>query len=625
VNLPQPLNDRLPIDQKLAIGSSLTKPKELFSGVLSLFIVSELRSSLAYSKQVGQKIHISDDINTKLKDYYSDVPGYTDSAIDEICETSPLCKMALEPLHVSLQVFWKIAKIKIVDSDTLSDERSDSRNPKELSFTTNLDLVLAMLSDDNNRLLPNSKHLIYCWLTSKTTPANLSGIEEKLKKFINVFTEETAYQIWNDTEPVIFQQEGIYKAFENQKTVNHRGTTNKERKGTMRNLWSIFNKKLHPFLKIATNNDELELISEDIVEEFNEYHNRVSNYLDLVPKSFKLIPIVENADVTLNLSKFMNNKIFYGAPGTGKSHKLNDIYDDYPPEQRERITFHPDFDYASFVGGYKPVSDENDVIKYVFVPQSFAKMYVKAWKGLKEDKEFILAIEEINRGNCSEIFGDIFQLLDRNSDYTVTPSDEFNKYLLKEFKAEGGSEAPGLVDGLKLPDNLKIYATMNTSDQSLFPMDSAFKRRWDWEYVPICYEPITAEGEENKSFKFKVYLDDNRFFKWNDFISVVNKEKIEENDTLGMDKSVGNYFIKPEEENKISLEAFINKVLFYLWNDVFKDEKESIFEDKEVYERFFPIRDEGLKRVEAMLDRLSIKIHSAETEEIEEQQDEAIN
>ena len=156
-------------------------------------------------------------------------------------------------------------------------------------------------------------------------------------------------------------------------------------------------------------------------------------------------------------------------------------------------------------------------------------------------------------------------------------------------------------------------------------MDSAFKRRWDWEYVPICYEPITAEGEENKSFKFKVYLDDNRFFKWNDFISVVNKEKIEENDTLGMDKSVGNYFIKPEEENKISLEAFINKVLFYLWNDVFKDEKESIFEDKEVYERFFPIRDEGLKRVEAMLDRLSIKIHSAETEEIEEQQDEAIN
>ena len=625
MNLPKQLIEREPIDQKLAIGSSLTKPKELFSGVLSLFIVSELGSNLKYSKPVGQKIHFSDDINLKLKEYFSDVPGYVNSSIDEVSETSPLCKMALEPLHVSLQIFWKIAKIKIVDSDTLSDERSDNRNPKELSFTTNLDLVHAMLSDDKNNLLPSSKHLIYCWLTSKSTPEELLSIEEKLKKFINIFTEETAYQIWNNTEPLIFQQEGIYQALKNQGTVNHRGTTNKERKGTMRNLWSIFNKGIHPFLKIASNNDELELISEDVEAEFYKYDKRVSNYLDLVPKTYKLFPVINNGNSSFNQPKNMNNKIFYGAPGTGKSHKLNEIYNEYPSSQRERITFHPDFDYASFVGGYKPITDENDVIKYEFVPQSFAKIYVNAWKGLNEGKEYILAIEEINRGNCAEIFGDIFQLLDRNSEYTVTPSDEFRKFLLEQFKNEGGDEAPGLIDGLKLPDNLKIYATMNTSDQSLFPMDSAFKRRWDWEYIPICYDETTEEGKLNPSFFYTVQLDKNRSFNWNDFISKINTEHIQNEPTLGMDKCVGNYFIKPNADDTITLEAFVNKVLFYLWNDVFKDEKNEVFAENEAYESYFPIKTKGLSKLLELLKRIGVEIKEQPQDSQEETQDEAIN
>lgn len=319
------------------------------------------------------------------------------------------------------------------------------------------------------------------------------------------------------------------------------------------------------------------------------------------------------------------NKIFYGAPGTGKSHKLNIIYDRYPSDQRERITFHPDFDYVSFVGGYKPISDENDAIKYRFVPQSFAKMYVKAWQGFKEGKEYILAIEEINRGNCAEIFGDIFQLLDRKTEYTVTPSDEFQQYLVEEFKDEGGNEAPGLVDGLKLPDNLKIYATMNTSDQSLFPMDSAFKRRWDWEYIPICYDQTTEEGKPNPSYSYKVQLDDNKSFSWNDFISKINIEHIQDEPTLGMDKCIGNYFIKPNVEGVITLKAFINKVLFYLWNDVFKDEKNEVFLEKEAYESYFPIKTKGLEKLIALLKRINVEIIEQPQNAQEEQQDEAIN
>lgn len=326
-----------------------------------------------------------------------------------------------------------------------------------------------------------------------------------------------------------------------------------------------------------------------------------------------------------NPSKNMNNKIFYGAPGTGKSYKLDQILKGVPQEQKERITFHPDFDYASFVGGYKPISVKGDDgkfdIQYKFVPQAFANIYVKAWKNIENENKYFLAIEEINRGNCAEIFGDIFQLLDRDANYTVTPSDEFQKYLDEEL----GTDHDGLKNGLKLPSNLYIYATMNTSDQSLFPMDSAFKRRWDWEYIPICYDETTEEGNPNPSYSYTVQLDDNRSFSWNEFISKINTEHIQNEPTLGMDKCIGNYFIKPNADGVITLEAFVNKVLFYLWNDVFKDEKNNVFAENEAYESYFPIKSKGLVKLIALLERIDVEIKEQPQNAQEEQEDEAIN
>lgn len=316
----------------------------------------------------------------------------------------------------------------------------------------------------------------------------------------------------------------------------------------------------------------------------------------------------KNDELQINSPNNMNNKIFYGAPGTGKSYKLDLILKGVPKERKERITFHPDFDYASFVGGYKPISIKGDDgkfdIQYRFVAQAFANIYVKAWQEEDKKNKYFLAIEEINRGNCAEIFGDIFQLLDRDANYTVTPSDELRQFLMEEL----GPDHEGLKDGLKLPKNLYIYATMNTSDQSLFPMDSAFKRRWDWEYIPICYEEYTEDGKPNPSYNYEVKLDDNRRFSWNEFISKVNTEHIQNEPTLGMDKCIGNYFIKPNEEGIITLEAFINKVLFYLWNDVFKDERNEVFDENEAYESYFPIRPKGLKKLEALLKRVDVEI-----------------
>jgi hypothetical protein len=290
------------------------------------------------------------------------------------------------------------------------------------------------------------------------------------------------------------------------------------------------------------------------------------------------------------------NIIFYGAPGTGKSHKINEIIND-KLERTERVTFHPEYDYSSFVGGYKPTMSNND-IRYEFVPQAFTKIYVDAWNDL--DNDYFLVIEEINRGNCAEIFGDIFQLLDRSNNYDITPSKELKDYLIQEFSDNDKTNGSKLI----LPPNLNILATMNTSDQSLFPMDSAFKRRWDWEYIPINYE----FSDDNNSSKFLVKISENESFSWLSFIKSVN-DVIKQNDNLGMDKCLGNYFLIPAN-NVIEIDTFINKAIFYLWNDVFKDEiKEyNIFKDNTTYEDFFPIRPNGIEKIKEILEILKIDI-----------------
>ena len=291
-------------------------------------------------------------------------------------------------------------------------------------------------------------------------------------------------------------------------------------------------------------------------------------------------------DVTLQ-------KIYYGCPGTGKSHKVKGmtegdngekvVYFDQDDKLVEnpaavadkskltsnifRTTFHPDYDYSSFVGSYKPVmqpvldAEGNETGKedlvYAFVPQVFTNAYVRAWKSLADasltdaEKQVYLIIEEINRGNCAQIFGDLFQLLDRKngfSEYHIIPDAELRKYLAKE-QLENNM--------LRLPANLHILATMNTSDQSLFPMDSAFKRRWAMEYIPI-----NLEQEKAKTFTFKVKGVD---YSWVEFLAKVNP--LIRKATDSEDKQMGEFFIK----ESVSEEDFKNKVIFYIWNDVCKD------------------------------------------------------
>ncbi|WP_348800557.1 McrB family protein [Flavobacterium adhaerens] len=330
---------------------------------------------------------------------------------------------------------------------------------------------------------------------------------------------------------------------------------------------------------------------------------------------------VFNTDKSLNIftdeehdsTVLAQNTIYYGAPGTGKSHKVDTIIEELETKYYERVTFHPEFDNSSFIGGYKPISvkvkyDEGDneyfenEVHYKFVPQAFTNIYERAWLDL--ENQYYLVIEEINRGNCAEIFGEIFQLLDRTSNYTVSPSKELKEYLIDE--AFEDKNHAGIANGLKLPPNLSILATMNTSDQSLFPMDSAFKRRWDWEYVPICYDAKDELGNDNDSFDFEIDIEDGNKYSWIKFIEKVNLNHIKNNPSLGMDKCIGNYFIKPEKDNTIALKPFINKVIFYLWNDVFKDEDNNVFEQNTSYEDFFPMNTNGKEKIKALFERIEL-------------------
>lgn len=341
------------------------------------------------------------------------------------------------------------------------------------------------------------------------------------------------------------------------------------------------------------------LTSFNFIKTVSEEDN-VSFYFKLIynsPKEEDTLSYLEDIEHEENEKNITSRQIiYYGAPGTGKSHKIKGLV---TKGNHVRTTFHPDSDYASFVGAYKPTMIEissrdmaghvihdggkevtEKKIVYEFVAQSFLQAYTEAWKrsvGKMTDKEgntvdkpedmsprYYLVIEEINRGNCAQIFGDLFQLLDRDdngeSSYAIRPDQDIKRYLAEQFA--GLEELPEEIRSgveMKLPGNLYIFATMNTSDQSLFPIDSAFKRRWDWEYVPI--------KDENKGYYIKVA---DTAYLWNDFISKINDTILSA--TESDDKQMGYWFVHlPEGEKEITTDKFVGKVLFYLWNDVFKD------------------------------------------------------
>ena len=313
--------------------------------------------------------------------------------------------------------------------------------------------------------------------------------------------------------------------------------------------------------------DELHFTAYTLDEHTKKYISteaRKQDFISKLPKS----KLVETHYPT-QTNKILQ-QIFYGAPGTGKSNTIKRDVDDQG-KTCFRTTFHPDSDYSTFVGTYKPSmkptgvtlasGEKEEVITYKFVPQAFTKAYAAAWN---TTEDVFLVIEEINRGNCAQIFGDLFQLLDRKggkSEYPIEADTDLANYLQEALAKSPRTDIPQEVksgERLMLPQNLYIWATMNTSDQSLFPIDSAFKRRWDWVYIPI-----KPHAEEN--YKIKIGIET---YDWWSFLQKINS--VIDDTTHSEDKKLGYFFVNTESKT-VCAEKFVSKVLFYLWNDVFKN------------------------------------------------------
>ena len=350
---------------------------------------------------------------------------------------------------------------------------------------------------------------------------------------------------------------------------------------------------------------------------------------------------------------FPLQQIFYGAPGTGKSHCIKDLTKN--SDNIVRTTFHPDSDYSTFVGAYKPTTKQvpmrdvtgkvikengqdvtEDRIIYEFVNQAFLQAYINAWKLYAEstegepEKQYLI-IEEINRGNCAQIFGDLFQLLDRNyagfSEYPIKVDADMKNQLVKAFKGlvivnkeainqyfNGKDVVEKVLRGeeLVLPNNLYIWATMNTSDQSLFPIDSAFKRRWDWQYMPI------TDGK--KGWKIEV---NGKHYDWWQFLEKMNEQI--NTSTNSEDKKMGYFFCKAKD-GIIDAKTFVGKVVFYVWNDVFKDfanEAGGLFIDEDgsllSFSKFYTVGEDG--KAVVVENKAELLLHNLGVDPIDEDDD----
>lgn len=548
------------VDLKLGIKSSLPDVKSSIALLILLWESNKKPYSLIYSEQKGDKIEIPEDLKNNLVDYlrkYINDDEFNSEKLVDLINSNRLYTSQLESLIVAFELVWKLGIVKFEDeTKASSSERTGlKRYTKKINYSLNLDVIHGVISGNQTQYIK----ILLSWLGIDIN--HDKDFELILLEVLQAFSEGSIYKLDNSGEDVIFNQNSIYKKLlENNDEVDISG--DKEPKGSLRILKSALSENMNPYLEYKSGSVSLNPIH---LNELNEYQERVETFLRL--SRVDLSQYINNLDSKYNKVlideetrvKGGENTLLYGVLGSGKSYTISKEYCN-DESKIERIVFHPDYMNTDFIGQILPTIKEDKTITYEFTPGPFTRIMKKAY----EDpiNNYYLIIEEINRGNAPAIFGDVFQLLDRNS---IGES----AYSIKNYNVAntvyGDDDKP-----ISIPSNLSILATMNTADQNVFTLDTAFQRRWIMRLI---------KNDVSKAEHADIEILDTGIT-WEDFNTTINDFILANNASTmsSEDKRLGAYFITKDILESKNESVFSEKVIKYLWDDAFKFARNKLFD-----------------------------------------------
>lgn len=601
------------MDLKLGIKSSLPHVKSTLALAVLLWECSDHPAELIYSVSNGDKIVLTDEIEQWLIDYLSEICEEEQIDFDALISgvnQNQLFKSQMEALIVAFELVWKLAKVNFVDeTKPASAERTGGvRYPKKLTFSVNADIIHSVISGNENAYI----RVLMSWIGFNV--AVDPECEKTLTYLFTALSEGAVFKLVDGTRDVIFNQNGIYKKIlETSQSVDING--DKEAKGALRILKSLLSDEMNPYLQYSGGSVTA---ATDIAESLEEYQKRVDTLLQLSATKVIGLEELQSQNTGIQLTDLEerrvssgSNVLLYGVPGSGKSWTIEHEYCKKGTNV-ERLVFHPDYTYSDFIGQILPNVDEEGQVSYKFTPGPFTNILHDAYND--PEKEYILIIEEINRGNAPAIFGEVFQLLDRKTELRESDDDGY-PIGTSEYGITNANIAK-IVYGdarhkVRIPSNLSIIGTMNTSDQNVFTLDTAFQRRWEMRLIENNFEHV------DKSLADAEILDTG--VTWKTFCTEINSIIVGNNArmTSAEDKRLGAYFVhlkdlmyndemgnlsdgeydalrKKEQSGTITEtekdrlykirramkqnRKFPEKVIKYLWDDAFKFNREIVFE-----------------------------------------------
>lgn len=613
MNRPENLSVYDELDLKLGIKSSLPHVKGTIALAILLWECADRPAELIYSQQNGDSIVLTDELDQWLVDDLSEICEEEQISFEALMagiNENQLFKSQMEALIVAFELVWKLAKVSFVeDGKAASAERTGgTRYPKKLLYTVNADIIHSLIDSNYDAYI----RVLLSWIGFNINAD--PECEQHMLHLLTALSEEAVFKLTDGNRDVIFNQDSVYtKLLETEDAVDINGDS--EAKGSLRVLKSLLSDSMNPYLSYSRGNVS---VAREKRSSLEAYQKRVDMFLRLSATKVIVLEDIDAEDEGFSPEKYEENRIttgcnilLYGVPGSGKSWTIEHEYCK-PESVVERLVFHPDYTYSDFIGQILPAVAEDGQVSYKFTPGPFTNILREAYNN--PGKEYILIIEEINRGNAPAIFGEVFQLLDRKVEIRDIDDDGYpigtSEYGITNMNiAEEMYGKDRKTEKVRIPSNLSIIGTMNTSDQNVFTLDTAFQRRWDMRLIENNFanvDPTLADAE---------ILDTT--VTWRNFCVEINKIVVGNSArmTSAEDKRLGAYFVHlrdlkfndamgdlkvydalrkkeskgtltDDEKTQIAIirdairqnRKFPEKVIKYLWDDAFKFNREVIFE-----------------------------------------------